>query len=237
MFLVNAPGSETVARLAEEEGRGLRLLDVERGLAYTRRRPYLSRVVLAEGVLDLERNLLAREVNLVAPTAVLLAADDLHSALVPLFIQASEETHGPGDLLSGPGSFPTPRNLEAPLASAAEEYFKNGSSFLYRVFPFGIAATLYRLKILLLPLLTLLLPLMKVAPPLIRWRTRSKVFRWYRHLERIEREPEAEHASRLAQLDAIERDIVETVDVPASYMEELHQLRHHLERVRARIDR
>lgn len=237
MFLVNAPNSETIGRLAEEEGRALRLLDVDRWLAYTRRRPYLSRVILAEGVLDLERNQPARELDLVAPTAVLLAAEDLHSALVPLFIQASEETHGSGDLLSGPGSFPSPRNLEAPLAAAADHYFKHGSSFLYRVFPFDVAATLDRLKILLLPLLTLLLPVMRLAPPLIRWRTRRKVFRWYRHLERIEREPETDHASRLAQLDEIEREIVETVDVPASYMEELHQLRLHLERVRARLDR
>ena len=58
-------GSETIARLALEEGRSVRLLDVARSLAYVRTRPYLSQVVLAEGVLDLERNLPAREVGLV----------------------------------------------------------------------------------------------------------------------------------------------------------------------------
>jgi len=193
--------------------------------------------MLAEGVLDFERNLPAREIDLVAPTAILLAREDLHPAVVPLFIQAAEEAFGNGDLLTEPGRFPSSGNLDAPLAPAAKEYFKNGSSFLYRVFPFAIAATLDRLKIMLLPVLTLLLPLVRVAPPLMRWRTRRKIFRWYRHLERIERESETDRTARLAQLDEIEREIVETVDVPASYMEELHQLRLHLERVRARIDR
>ena len=107
-----------------------------------------------------------------------------------------------------------------------------------RVLPFPVAATLDRLKIMLLPLLTLLLPLIRVAPPLLRWRIRRKIFRWYGYLDRIENRFEEDAKERddcLADLAKIEREIVESVDVPKSYMEELHNLRMHLERTRDRF--
>ena len=236
--LVMSPRSETILRLMEEEGRTLTLLDVDRHLAYTRVYPYLAHVVLAEGVLDFERNVPNREIDLLAPTAVLVARRDLHQALVPLLIQATEEVHGGGDLLIEPGSFPSPRNLDAPLSRAAEEYFENGPSFLYRVFPFSVAATLDRLKILLLPLLTLLFPLVRLAPPIYQWRIRRKVFRWYSSLEKVERafvEGRADRGESLERLDQMGEEVVATVDVPASYREELHNLRMHLDRVRERI--
>ncbi len=240
LLLISGPHSEQVSRMMELEGGPIRLVDIERHLAYVRTYPYLSHVVLPQGGLDLERNVPDRNINLVAPTAVIVARKDIHPALVPLAIQAAEQVHGGGDLLAAANSFPSPKNLAAPLAPAADEYFRNGLSFLYRVFPFGVAATLDRLKIMLLPLLTLLLPLLRVAPPLYRWRIRRKVFRWYGHLQEIERSFECDrsaHADCLDELSRVEAEIVETVDVPASYMEELHNLRMHLERVRARIKR
>ncbi len=239
-FLVAAPTSDAIGRLMVEEGSRLRILDVDRHLAYVRTRPYLEQVVLAEGVLDLERNLPQREVDLIAPTAFLLARADLHPALVPLFIEAAEEVHGGGDILVAPETFPSPLSLDAPLATAAEHYFRNGPSFLYRVFPFAVAATLDRLKILLLPLLTLLFPLFRVAPPLYRWRIRRTIYRWYKILDRIEVRFERANGERdacLAEIDRIEREVIERVDVPASHMEELQNLRMHLERVRERISR
>ncbi|MEM7310074.1 MAG: TAXI family TRAP transporter solute-binding subunit [Planctomycetota bacterium] len=236
-FLVMAPQSETIARLMDAEGAELRLFDVERHLAYVRNYSYLAHVVLGEGALDLARNVPDREIDLVAPTAFLAGRDDLHPALVPLLVQAAEEVHGAGDLMAAPGSFPSEHNLDLTLSAASSEYFANGSSFLYRVFPFPVAATLDRLKIMLLPLLTLLFPLFRVAPPVYRWRIRRKIYRWYRNLEDVEARFAASAAQRdrcLRDLDEVEREVVDT-DVPASHMEELHNLRMHIDRARARV--
>jgi len=237
-FFVTGTQSQLVGRLMSEEGVSVRLFDIERHLAYERTYSYLAHVVLAEGVLDFERNIPNREIDMVAPAAFLLARADLHQALTPLFLSAAEEVHGDGSTLVAPHVFPSPKKLDAPLAAAADEYFRNGPSFLYRVFPFPVAATLDRLKIMLLPLLTLLIPLFRVAPPLLRWRIRRKVFKWYKILERIEREFEldpTEKADRIHELVEVEREVINTVDVPASYMEELHNLRMHVARVRERI--
>ena len=238
VFLVSGPHAVSVTLLMEVEGERVELLDLDRHLAYQRTYPYLAHVVLAEGVLDFERNIPNREIDMVAPTAILLARADLHQALIPLFLSAAEELHGRGDILVAPVVFPSPGNMEAPLARAADEYFRNGPSFLYRVFPFAVAATLDRLKIMLLPLLTLLIPLFRMAPPLLRWRIRRKVFKWYKILERIEGSFESDKSNRedcLDELVQFEREVIETVDVPASYMEELHNLRMHAVRVRERI--
>jgi hypothetical protein len=109
------------------------------------------------------------------------------------------------------------------------------------VLPFGVAASVDRLKILLLPLLTLLLPLLKVAPPLYRWRIRSKIYRWYRVLRAVEARLDAGAdgpavAELAAELERTERE-VHSVRVPPGYLEEYYNLRMHLDRVRSAVER
>jgi TRAP transporter TAXI family solute receptor len=241
MFLVGVPRSEAIARLLAQDGRAVHLLSVTRALAYERNFRYLRVVVLGRGALDLAADLPDRDVQLLAPTAALLATPDLHPALAPLFIEAAREVLGPGGLFEATDEFPSPLGMEVPVAQSAERYFRDGPSFLYRALPFGLAAAVDRLKILLLPLLTLLLPLLKIAPPLYRWRIRSKVYRWYKVLRaveaRLKADPsEAAVASMLEELADTERE-VDSVRVPPGYLEEYYNLRMHLERVSAAVAR
>jgi hypothetical protein len=238
-FIVTSPTTEIIAQLMAQEGGSLRLLDMHRALAYERTLPYLSGVVLPEGGLDFEHDIPDRPVDLVSPAATLIGTEDLYPAIIPLFIMAAESIHGGGDLLSPPGTFPSPRRLDVPIATAANEYYTKGLSFLYRVFPFPVAATLDRLKILLLPLLTLLFPLFKIAGPLYAWRIRRKIFRWYTVLRGVERRFETARESMdvsgyLEELDRVETEI-NSVNVPASYMEELYNLRMHVALVQEKV--
>jgi len=156
---------------------------------------------------------------------------------VPVLVEAARAIHGPGDLFEEADEFPSPRGLDVPISTAADRYFRRGPSFLYRVLPFPLAAVVDRLKILLLPLVTLLLPLFKILPPVYRWRIRSKIFRWYRDVRRVELAAARDGADiprLLADLDAVDRE-VGGVDVPPSYMEELYNLSMHLDLVRAKI--
>jgi hypothetical protein len=241
MFLVGAPRSEPITRLLEQDGRAVRLLDVTRGLAYERNFRSLRAVVLGRGAVDLGADLPDRDVHLLAPTAALLATPVLHPALAPLFIEALREILGPGGLFEETDEFPSPLGMDVPIAPNAEHYFRNGRSFLYRILPFGVAATVDRLKILLLPLLTLLLPLLKVAPPIYRWRIRSKIYRWYKVLRAVElrlrSDTGAEAVAAMARELAETEEEVHSVKVPPSYLEEYYNLRMHLERVSAAVAR
>jgi uncharacterized protein len=233
LFMVAGVQSEALARLLAQEGRSIRLLDVTHHQAYARNFHFLSALVLPEGALDLGANLPDRDVHLLAPTAALMGRAGLHDAFPALFIEAARAIHAHGGLFEAEGEFPSPRGMERPLSKAAEHYFREGPSFLYRVLPFGVAAVVDRLKILLLPLITLLFPLFKLTPPLYRWRIRSKIYRWYKQIRQADREvaaaaPGADLAPIVARLHAVRREI-EAVSVPPSYMGEYYTLRAHLD--------
>ncbi len=236
-FFVAAPEAPVVAGLLAAEG--VRPISLARAEAYARRHRFLSRVVLPEGVIDLARNIPEQDVALVAPTANLVAREDLHPALAVLLLQAAGAVHGGGGLFEAPGQFPAPRNLDFPLSAAAKQYFEFGPPFLRRYLPFWAANLIDRLKIMLLPLATLLFPLFKIVPPTYRWRVRSRVYRWYRELqaidERIAKAGPAEDLPALARELARIEDEVSGLHVPLAYADALYELRLHIAFVRDKL--
>ena len=90
-FFTLAPESPLVAKLIGDAR--LSLVSLRRAEAYTRRFPYLARVVLPEGAIDLPRNLPATDVIMVAAQAALVARADLHPALAWPLVDALKSTH------------------------------------------------------------------------------------------------------------------------------------------------
>lgn len=233
-FLVASPRAPLVQELIRNEN--VRLMSFARAPAYTRRHHFLSVIKLPEGAIDLQSNIPSQDTQLLAASANLVARDDFHPALVSLLLQTAQKIHGGGGLFERPGEFPNASNLDFPADEDALHYYEKGPSFLQRYLPFWTANLLDRLKIMLVPLVTLLIPLFKIMPPAYRWRTRKKIYRWYRELQALDIEhPEQESAQRLQdhirQLDTIE-DEVRNVTVPLSYTDELYDLRLHIRMVR-----
>lgn len=215
---------------------GIHLADFAQADAYQRRYKYLSKIDLPQGVLDLGANLPAADMTLVAPTGALVVRNDIHPALIDLFLSAAVEIHRSGNLTTPFGLFPSPEFVDFPLDSDAARYLESGPSFLRRVLPFGAAILVERLVIMLLPLLTLMIPLFKIAPPAYRWRIRRKIYRWYKELRQIEQDWHAKGvgsgtAAIVARLDTIQ-DQVAHVHIPLSYAEHLYHLRLHIGFVR-----
>ena len=238
-LFVTSADSSFVPRLVGDDG--VALLSVRRSLAYRKAHPFLSRVILGEGVLDLEQNLPDEDVSLLAAAASLVARNDLHHALVPLLLGAMEEVHGGVGPFSSAGTFPSEHLVEYPLRAEASHYLDNGPSFLQRYLGFRAATAVDRLKILLLPLITLLIPVFKAAPPIYRWRIRSKIYRWYKDLswadEILHEQPtDEEIAVHVAALHKLEYEVAR-VDVPLSYMDEYYSLRVHIQLILSKLER
>lgn len=218
---------------------GLCLISFEQAEGYTRRFAFLNRLTLPAGAIDLGKNIPAADVALIGPTTELIAREDLHPALSDLLIEAARQVHGRPGLFRGAGQFPAPIEHEFPISDDAERYYKSGKQFLYRKFPFWLASLMDRLLVLLVPVAALMIPGLRIVPALYRWRVRSRVYRWYGALMKLERDmlsdPTSEQKQEmLKRLDWIEQAVNDT-KTPLSFADQLYVLRQHISFVRDRL--
>jgi len=236
-LFVAAPDSIVVQRLIKAPG--IRLMSLDEADAYTRRLPYLSRVVLPKGVFDLVERVPDHDVVLLASTANLIVKQDLHPALAYLLLRAANEVHSEPRWFERRGEFPAPRDADFPLSTEAQRYYKSGPPFLQRYLPYWGANLVDRLWVMLLPIVAIAFPLFRLVPPLYRWRIRSRIYRRYARLKEIEldldeKRTAPELKSMLERLDQIET-AVNRLSTPLAYSENLYVFRQHIDLVRQRI--
>ena len=236
MFVAPAD-SPSVQQLIEAPG--VRLLSLARADAYTRRFPYLTRLILPEGAIDFARNVPRQDVVLVAPTANLLVKRDLHPALAYLLMRASASLHAEAGMFSKRGEFPSPRDADFPISPEAKRYYQSGPPFLQRYLPFWAANLVDRTWVMLLPVLAVLIPLARILPALYGWRVRARIYRWYGRLKEIELQlEERQDAPALhemaSRLDDIEQ-AVNRIPTPLAYSANLYSFRQHIDLVRTRV--
>jgi TRAP-type uncharacterized transport system substrate-binding protein len=220
---------------------GVKLMSMSRADAYVRRHPYLHKLTLPRGTVDLSRNIPPAETVLVAPTAALVAREDFHPALVDLLLQVATEVHGPPGIFNRAGEFPNARQVDFPLSREAQRYYTSGTRFLQRYMPFWAATLVDRLIVMLIPIVALLIPAMKILPALYGWRVRSRVYRWYGELKFLEREIQDDAdrhtpAEWLARIDRLEAR-VHRVKTPNAFANQLFILREHINLVRRNVER
>jgi TRAP-type uncharacterized transport system substrate-binding protein len=236
----SAPDAPLIQMLLQTPG--IKLFDFAQAEAYTRRLPYLSHVILPRGIVDLGRDLPPKDYHLIAPTATLVAREDLHPALVDLFVQSAADIHGGAGWFRKKGEFPTASFTEIPVSVTAQKLYKDGPPLLQRYLPFWLANFFDRMWVVVVALGALILPLSRVIPPLYVWKVRSRVYRWYGQLRAVEQAiedvPEDQQArvypEQLQRLNDLETR-VNQISIPLSFAEELYGLRSHINFVRKRV--
>lgn len=236
----SAPDAPLIQMLLQTPG--VKLFDFAQAEAYTRRFPFLSHVVLPRGIVDLGRDLPPKDYHLIAPTATLVARQDLHPALIDLFVQAASDIHGGAGWFRRKGEFPTASFTEIPVSETAEKLYKNGPPFLQRYLPFWLANFFDRMWVVVVALGALILPMSRIIPPLYVWKVRSRVYRWYGQLRAVEQAIEEVPPERQAQVypEQLQRlneleERVNHISIPLSFAEELYGLRSHINFVRKRV--
>jgi uroporphyrinogen-III synthase len=237
VVFASAPQAPMVQMLLQTPG--IRLMDFPQNEAYARRLPFITPVTLSRGVVDLARNVPARDVRLIATTTSMLVRDDLHPGLRQLLAQAAVQTHAQSGWFQRAREFPNAATGEFALAPEADRTLKSGVPSLQRYIPFTWANLVERMWLALGIIIAVLLPLGKIAPPLYAYRVRSRVFRWYGQLREIESRFETDPSlasALLLELADIESK-VEKIILPLSYADELYALRNHIGMVRERFSR
>lgn len=236
--LVVGGGAMTAVQRALRDPR-VKLMSVQRAAAYARRFPYITRLTLPAGTIDLAHDVPAEDVELIGTKAMLVARTSLHPALVNLLLEAVRDEHDDQGYFEAAGEFPNVAQVDFPVSPDAQRHHRLGQGFLYRTLPFWVATFVERAIIVVVPLLVVLVPLVNFFPQIVRWRVRSRVFRWYGELALLEREV-AHHEGAapledwLARLDRIERAVA-GIRLPASFASEAYTLREHVELVRNAI--
>ncbi len=217
----------------------LQLVGFSQAEAYRARLPFITKVQVGSGLLNLATNQPPRDTTTIGPVAMLMANESFHPALTALILVSAQKVMKAGSLIDAPDAWP--QNLPHNFATLTEaEYFHTkGLPLLQRFLPFRIASLADRYIILVIPLLVLLFPLFKVAGPIYRWRIRARIYRWYRYLRDIDRQLADDTLPQHID-DEIQRlkdmqDELAKVEVPLSYTNELYELHLHVRYVLQRL--
>jgi TRAP transporter TAXI family solute receptor len=229
-FFVGPAENALIQRLAAAPN--VHLVSLNRTEAYLARLPYLSRLHVGEGMLDMAHNTPDRDIVTLGPVATLVAGEAFHPSLTPLILEAAKAVLKNGSLLDPAGSYPVKPPLSLNTLTEADYYYEKGLPILQRYLPFRIASLADRYIILAIPLLVLLFPLFKAIGPIYQWRIRARIYRWYKHLREIYQQlykgklsnDLGEEITRLERLE----DELARIEVPLSYSNELYQLHMHL---------
>ncbi len=216
---------------------GIRLMNFEQADAFTRNLPYLSKVMVPRGLLSIAYDLPRQDIQVIAPTATLVAKEDISPALVSLLLGASYDILKSYSRLQKSGEFPSAAGLDFPLHVDAEIYLKDGPSFLHRHLPFWTAVWVGRFVKIVIPLLVILIPLFTYVPSTKNFLLRLKLAQVYEELKIIEKNalnPDLKEKN-FRDLEQIEKR-VDNIKVSMLDAKELYDLKGHVGDVRARLN-
>ncbi len=238
VFLAMAAESELVQKLLRDKT--VRLFSFNQADALARLNPYLTKITLPAGVIDMAANIPEHDVTLVAPAATLVVRNDLHPAVVGLLVEVAKEIHASAGLFQKSNEFPQALDTELPMDADAARYYKNGPPFLQRYLPFWAAVFFERMMVMIIPIATLLLPLFKLVPMIYQWQIKRRILFWYEKLKLLERAVKADRSpNQLARYrEEIHRieEAVSIIPIPLAYSDQLYGLRSAVDLVRQRIN-
>jgi hypothetical protein len=197
----------------------VRLMNIPMAEAFTRIFPGLVRLVLPQGVFDIEGNIPPNDVTLLATTNRLLIRDDLNPEIVQLLLRTVSEVHGKQDIFQRAGEFPTQTDPEYPMAASAVDYYKNGPSFLQRHLPLWLGVYVQRAIAVLVTTIAVGIPLFNFAPKLYRWLLQDRMRKLYRRLRVVENAMQKKLTA--PQLAALQADL-ESIDQASAILPMRH---------------
>jgi uncharacterized protein len=234
VFLVAAIESPVVAKALAD---GVPLVNLAGALAYERLIPWAWKVTLPRGGANMATDLPPKDIEMVASTAILVARNDLHRAIMYLALEAAKDVHQDATALGNAGDFPATKHLDYPQAEESDRFFKSGPPMLRQYVPYWLANLLERLLLLLGPIARIGLPLAKLLPSLKDWKEQAELTHLYDEILSIEYGRYADGAGRaqaLRRLDEMEHELP-ALGMTAHYFKEILSLKDLIGSARERL--
>lgn len=218
---------------------GIYLDSLPRADAFVRLYPYLNKLVLPAGAVDLLEPRPKTDVILIGPKCSLVVRNDLHAAIQYRLLEAAVEIHSTPSMFRKAGEFPEGESVDLPLSPYARDFYKTGSPFLLRHLPLWLAVLLEQPAVWLIPLAVLFFPLLRIAPSIYNWMEQRPVYRLYSELKGLEDEisHSAETGDEKYFIDRLDRlDYRAThLSVPSPFKPLVYGLRMHIRLVREEV--
>jgi hypothetical protein len=184
VMLVSGPQAPIVLEYLRSPN--LAVMSFEQADAYTVRMPFLKKVTVPRGVINLAEDLPKKDISILAAPATLVVSDDIHPALITPLMRATKASITHLGLLQKEDDYPSSQGFMWPHNEDAEYYLKNGASFLHRHLPFWSVVWVDRAIRIILPLLAILIPLFNYLPKLISMGVDAKTSAVYKKLRSLE---------------------------------------------------
>jgi TRAP-type uncharacterized transport system substrate-binding protein len=232
-ILVSAPQAPIILQYLRTSE--LAVMSFDQADAYAIRLPFLKKVTVPRGVINLGEDIPSKDLTILATPTALVVSDDIHPALITPLMRSSEAAIENLGLLQKEGDYPSAHGFSWPHNEDAKHYLKTGPSFLHRHLPFWSVVWVDRAIRIILPLLVILIPLINYLPMLILMSVEAKTSAVYKKLRALELAVQTNSQTpwqdTLAQLQMHAM----AMKVPRKYAVKVYELRMYIEMVRARL--
>jgi len=234
VFLAGESDTQAIEQLLRAEG--VHPVPVKHAEVYRRMQPDVAVLLIPQGLFDLRHMIPRHDVRVIAPAINLVARENMHAALVDLFLDAARKIHGRPTLLAARGTFPSEDYTSLPMNADAVRYYEKGPSGLRKYLPFWLATLVDRVVVYVVPFLVVISTAFKGVPVLNGFVFSLSSQRLYKRLKRIELadNTDDQRDDLLRELDAIEADS-KSLPVPRMYLAPYFELRQNIHDLRARL--
>jgi hypothetical protein len=178
----------------------LKIMSLAKAYGYPTKMKGLNVINIKRSTLNILNDSPNRDLLILAPTAEIVARNDIHPAIVSLLIDISNELLSKADVLSEEKHFPSPNHLSFANNEDSQKVMREGPSFLHRYLPFWVAVWVDRILRVAIPLLAILIPVVNFLPGIIAYRVKLKFAVIYKELKFIE------HVIQTGQYDEVKID-------------------------------
>jgi hypothetical protein len=237
VWIIGVPNATAVQSFLRDPN--VRPMSFQMSEAFTRIFPDLTRMILPQGTVDIERVIPANDVQLIGTKSKVLIRSDLHPEIVQLLLQTMKEVHNGADLFHRSGEYPNAFDAEYTVAPTAIDFYKNGPSFMQRHLPLWLSIHVQRAIAVVVTSIAIGLPLVHFLPQGYNWMTRRRLFYWYAELRALEASFESmtnhkDLVKKQAEIAHIEYEI-SRINFPLTFADQVYNLRSHIDFVRRKI--
>jgi TRAP-type uncharacterized transport system substrate-binding protein len=159
-FIVDGYSSPVIQSLLND--RSIRLINFPLADAYTRKLPFLQKVIVPKAAFNIQDIRPASEITLLASSVNLLVEKDLHPAIQWSFILATQDFDLKTEhFFTNSGRYPAYQDKSFPLSEVADRYFTSGIPTLFNYLPLWFAALIDNIWVGLLAIFFVGLPLFR----------------------------------------------------------------------------